>query len=47
MENGEESWFEGVVSSYNVLSGKYAIYFPSDGVTEEVSFDDRDFEVMD
>ena len=47
VEDGKESWFEGVVSSYNVLSGKYAVYFPSDGVTEEVSFSDEDFEVMD
>ena len=35
------------MSAYNVISGKYAIYFPSDGATEEASFDDEDFEVMD
>ena len=47
VEDGKEVWYDGVVSAYNVISGKYAVYFPSDGVTEEASFDDEDFEVMD
>ena len=34
----KEEWYEGVVSSYNVITGKYSIYFPSDGQTEEASF---------
>ena len=41
-KKGEE-WYEGVVSSYNVIMGiYYSIYFPSDGQTEEASFDDED-----
>ena len=31
VDDGEETWFEGVVSSYSLISGKYAIFFPSDG----------------
>ena len=38
-ERGEE-WYEGMISSYNVITGKFSIYFPSDGQTEEASFDD-------
>ena len=44
---GEEKWYEGVVSSYNVITGKYGIYFPCDGTTEETSYDDADLVVMD
>jgi hypothetical protein len=25
---GEDKWYEGVVSSYNVITGKYGVYFP-------------------
>ena len=41
---GGEQWYEGVVSSYSVITGKYSIYFPSDGQTEEASFDDEDLD---
>lgn len=47
VKDGKEVWHEGIVSAYNVISGKCAVYFPSDGVTEEASFDDEDFEVME
>ena len=43
---GGEQWYEGVVSSYSVITGKYSIYFPSDGQTEEASFDDEDLEIV-
>ena len=46
-EQGEDKWYEGVVSSYNVITGKYGVFFPSDGTTEETSYDDGDFELMD
>ena len=45
-EEGEEEWYEGVVSSYSVITGKFSIYFPSDGQTEEASFDDEDLEII-
>ena len=44
---GEDQWYEGVVSSYNVITGKYGVYFPCDGTTEETSYADGDFELMD
>ena len=44
---GEDQWYEGVVSSYNVITGKYGVYFPLDGTTEETSYADGDFELMD
>ena len=46
-EEGQEEWYEGVISSYNMITGKYGIYFPCDGTTEEASFDDDDLEIMD
>ena len=27
---GEDQWYEGVVSSYNVITGKHSVYFPCD-----------------
>ena len=39
-------WYEGIISSYNIITGKYCIYFPCDGQTEEASFDDNDMEIM-
>ena len=45
--HGGDKWYEGVVSSYNVITGKYALFFPCDGTTEETSFDDGDFELME
>ena len=31
--DGVEEWYEGMVSSYNMITGKYGVYFPSDGQT--------------
>ena len=42
-----EQWYEGIISSYNVISGKYFVYFLYDGVTEETSYDDKDVEIID
>ena len=44
-ETGEQ-WYEGIISSYNIITGKYSIYFPCDGQTEEASFDDDDMEII-
>ena len=38
-ESENEQWYEGVISSYNGLTGKYGIYFPCDGMA---LFDDED-----
>jgi len=46
-ESGKEEWYEGVISSYNGLTGKYGSYFPCGGKTEDASFDDEDMELID
>ena len=43
----KEEWYEGVISSYNGLTGKYGLYFPCGGKTEDASFDDEDMELID
>ena len=40
-------WFEGIVSSYDGITQKYGVYFPSDEETVFVSLDDEDLEVFD
>ena len=37
--------YEGVVTSYFAITGKYGVYLPCDGQTE-VYFDDNDMETM-
>ena len=39
-------WYEGNISLYNIITGKYSIYFPCDGQTEEASLDDNDIEIL-
>ena len=45
-ESGKEEWYEGVISSYNGLTGKCGLYFPCDRKTEDASFDDEDMELI-
>ena len=45
-QKGQEQWYERIVSSY-MITGKYSVYFPYDGVTEEASYDDEDMEIID
>ena len=45
-EEGEETWYNGIIASYNGITGKYGIYFPCDGQVEEASFEDNDMEVI-
>ena len=40
-------WFEGIVSSYDGITQKYGVYFPSDEETVFVSLDDEDLEGFD
>ena len=46
-EAGEEEWFDGVIVSYNGISGQYGVFFPCDGETVELSLDDHDLKFMD
>ena len=42
-----EETFEGVIASYNGMTGKFGVYFPSDGETVDVSLSDEDLEIID
>ena len=46
-EKEQEQWYEGIISSYNVITGKYSVYFLYDRVTEEASYNDEDMEIID
>ena len=45
--SGSEKWYDGVISAYNGVTGKYGVYFPCDKETVEVSLDDEDMEFID
>ena len=47
MKKKQKQWYEGIISLYNVITGKYSVYFSYDGVTEEASYDDKDMEIID
>ena len=42
-----EETFEGVIASYNGMTGKFGVYFPSDGETVDVSLSDDNLEIID
>ncbi len=42
VESGKIQWFKGQVMNYDGHTGKYGIYFPSDGETVYVFPDDKD-----
>lgn len=42
-----EETFEGVIASYNGMTGKFGVYFPADGETVDVSLSDEDLEIID
>ena len=44
---GEDEWYDEIICSYNGMTGKYGVYFPCDGQTEEASFHDDDMEIID
>ena len=35
-----EQWFDGMITSYDGLKGKFGVYFPSDGQTVDTSLGD-------
>ena len=41
----QEEWFEGAVYSFNGVTQKYGVYFPSDGQTAGTYRDDEDMEI--
>ena len=42
-----EEWYSGTICSYNVMTGKYGVYFPCDGQTVDTLLDDYNMEIMD
>ena len=40
-------WFDGIVSSYDGITQKYGIYFPSDQETVFAALDDEDLEIVE
>ena len=42
-----EQWFDGMITSYDGLKGKYGVYFPSDGQTVDTSLGDEDLEICE
>ena len=40
--SGKDKWFQGVITTYNGLTGNYGIYFPYDSLTIDVTLDDED-----
>ena len=32
-DSGKREWYEGIISSHNMITGNYGIYFPRDGLT--------------
>ena len=37
-----KQWFDGIITSYDGLKGKFRVHFPSDGQTIDTSLGDED-----
>ena len=46
VDSDTSEWFQGIISSYDGVTQKYGIYFPSDE-TVFTNLDDEDLELMD
>ena len=42
IEEGKDMYFEGQVCSYDEQTGKYGVFFPSDGTTWYIFADEED-----
>ena len=47
VESDISEWFQGIISSYDGVTQKYGIYFPSDEETVYTSLDDEDLEFLE
>ena len=47
VDDHSDEWYEGIIATYNVLSGKYGVYFPADNETVETTLEDNDLEFID
>ena len=47
-DNGDTEWFEGIITTYNCMTGKYGVFFPCDGKTEDgITLSDEDVQFID
>ena len=47
VESDISEWFQGIISSYDGVTQKYGMYFPSDKETVYTSLDDEDLELLE
>ena len=46
MDNGSD-WYEGIIASFNCMTGMYGVFFPCDSKTEEFFLDEEEFVILD
>ena len=44
---GRYEWYEGIVAGYNIVTGKYSIFFPYNNETIQTNLDDEDLKFID
>ena len=44
---GRCEWYEGIVAGYNIVTGKYSIFFSYDNETIQTNLDDEDLKFID
>ena len=45
-DSDNEEWFEGVIFTYNGMTGDYGVFFPCDGQTVDISLDSADLKLI-
>ena len=45
--DGGCDWYEGIIVTFNCISGKYGVFFPSDNTSEEFSLNEEGFVIND
>ena len=46
-DTGRTQWYEGQITTYDGLTGKYGVYFPTDKETVYIYTDDKDVKYLD
>ena len=39
-QDGCSKWYQGLITSFNCMTGKYSVFFPSDKTSEEFALDE-------
>ena len=45
--SGIDTWFEGVIATYDAIKARFGIFFPCDQEIVYVSLDDEDLEFLE